>query len=156
MILIDIREGGQVVAPAICYVCEHHFDEEHRFVDTERSLLYSDDLRQQLTHLHGVKYICENCAIEAAGVVMGTDLRELANEMVSMQRKLDQQTEQLAAVSGMDAEVVEQIRRIAGQVSEAPKKAGPRPGNKRGGARLGTDRHGQPKVTITNTAEAGS
>lgn len=134
MILISQAEGGEVVAPAICFVCEHHFDEQHRFVDTEHSFLYPDDVHAMVTHLHGVKYICEHCAISAAGTVMGTDLRELANELLNLQRQVDEQAGKLAAYEGVEDSIVDVIRGIAERRTFV--KPGPKPGKARNQATM--------------------
>ena len=125
MNLLDPSTGGQVQAPGICFICEHHFDQEHRLIDTGHSFLYGDDPRDLINHLHGVKYICEHCSVSAASVVMGTDLRNLANELVSLQAQVDEANAKLAAVEGMDDQVIEQMKRIYETRTFA--RPGPRP-----------------------------
>ena len=112
MNLLDPSTGGQAQAPGICFICEHHFDQEHRLIDTGHSYLYGDDPRDLISHLHGVKYICEHCSVSAASVVMGTDLRNLANELVQLQQRVDEQNDQLREYEDMDAKVIEQLQRV--------------------------------------------
>jgi hypothetical protein len=129
VLLIDPANGGQAQPPGICYICEHHLNEHYRLIDTGRSYHYSDDIHDLITHLHGVKYICEHCAISAASVVMGTDLRQLANELLQLQAQVDEANQRVAEVEGMDQAVVDQVQRVLEKRTFA--RPGPKPGSKR-------------------------